>query len=137
VRCSSARSRPTPATYSSTESRCWLRTCSPGVTGRELFDLACGLAESEGYLTQRTARHAREVEGSQLSLGHGIGLEVHESPAVGVAGRDRLVAGDVLALEPGLFDSRIGEVRFEDLVLETELGCETLTRFPYDLAPST
>jgi Xaa-Pro aminopeptidase len=109
----------------------------PGISGRELFDLACDLFESEGHLTQRTAQREGEVEGFQFSLGHGVGLEVHESPALGLAGRDPLVAGDVLAIEPGLWDTRIGEVRFEDLVLVTEHGCETLTRFPYDLVPST
>ena len=109
----------------------------PGISGRDLFDLACDLFESEGYLTQRTAQREDEVEGFQFSLGHGVGLEAHESPALGLAGRDPLIAGDVLAIEPGLWDTRIGEVRFEDLILVTEHGCETLTRFPYDLAPST
>jgi len=109
----------------------------PGITGRELFHLACDLFESEGHLTQRTAQREGEVEGFQSWLGHGVGLEVHESPGLGPAGRDALVAGDVLAIEPVLWSSRIGEVRLEDLVLVTEHGCETLTRFPYDIAPST
>jgi Xaa-Pro aminopeptidase len=107
----------------------------PGVTGRELFDRACDLFESAGHLTQRTAQREDEVEGFQFSLGHGVGLEVHESPNIGLAGRDPLVAGDVLAIEPGLWNPRIGEVRLEDLVLVTEHGCETLTQFPYDLTP--
>jgi Xaa-Pro aminopeptidase len=109
----------------------------PGISGRELFDRACDLFESEGHLTQRTAPREDEIEGFQLSLGHGVGLEVHESPSLGLAGRDALVAGDVLAIEPGLWDARIGEVRLEDLVLVTEDGCETLTQFPNDIAPST
>jgi Xaa-Pro aminopeptidase len=108
----------------------------PGISGRELFDQACDLFESEGHLTQRTAQRASEVEGFQFSLGHGVGLEVHESPGLGLAGRDPLIEGDVLAIEPGLWDSRIGEVRFEDLVLVTKDGGVTLTRFPYELAPS-
>jgi Xaa-Pro aminopeptidase len=109
----------------------------PGISGSELFDLACDLFESEGHLTQRTAQREGEVEGFQLWLGHGVGLEVHEAPGLGPAGRDALVAGDVLAVEPGLWNSRIGQVCFEDLVLVTEHGCETLTRFPYDIALST
>jgi Xaa-Pro aminopeptidase len=61
---------------------------------------------------------------------------VHEPPHLGLAGHDPLVIGDVVALEPGLWDKRIGGVTFEDLVLVTENGSELLTRFPYDLAPS-
>ncbi len=98
-------------------------------------DLACELFESHGYLTQRTARRADETEGFQFALGHGVGLEVHERPFLGLEARDTLIAGDVLAIEPGLWDARTGEVRLEDLVLVTEDGCETLTRFPYDIAP--
>lgn len=104
----------------------------PGIKGRELFDAACDLFESAGFGTQRTGGE----EGFQWSLGHGVGLEVHESPGLGLAGHDPLVVGDVLAIEPGLWDSRFGSVVFEDLVLVTADGHEALTSFPYDLAPS-
>jgi Xaa-Pro aminopeptidase len=107
----------------------------PGVTGRELFDATCDLFESAGHRTQRTAGSADDIEGFQFSLGHGVGLEVHEAPGLGLAGREPLVAGDVLALEPGLWDARIGGVRFEDLVLVTDDGGQALTRFPYELSP--
>ena len=107
----------------------------PGITGRELFDAACDLFESAGYPTQRTAE-GDEEDGFQFSLGHGVGLEVHEAPSLGLAGHDPLVPGDVVAIEPGLWDTRVGGVTFEDLVLVTESGCEVLTRFPYDLTPS-
>ncbi len=46
-----------------------------------------------------------------------------------------VVAGDVVALEPGLWQREVGGVRFEDLVLVTDDGCETLTDYPYELAP--
>jgi len=107
----------------------------PGITGRELFDATCDLFESAGYATQRTSESSEEVDGFQFSLGHGVGLEVHEAPPLGLAGRDPLVVGDVLAIEPGLWDKRVGGVTFEDLVLVTETGSELLTRFPYDLTP--
>jgi Xaa-Pro aminopeptidase len=106
----------------------------PGITGRELFDAACDEFESAGYPTQRTAQ-PDEDDGFQYALGHGVGLEVHEAPPLGLAGRDPLVVGDVLAIEPGLWDRRVGGVTFEDLVRVTETGCELLTRFPYDLSP--
>jgi Xaa-Pro aminopeptidase len=107
----------------------------PGITGRELFDAACDSFESAGYPTQRTAQSDTGLDGFQFALGHGVGLEVHEAPHLGLAGHDPLVVGDVLAIEPGLWDSRVGAVTFEDLVLVTENGCELLTRFPYDLTP--
>jgi Xaa-Pro aminopeptidase len=106
----------------------------PGVTGRELFDATCELFEAAGYPTQRTTD--REENGFQHSLGHGVGLEVHEAPGLGLSGRDPLVAGDVVAIEPGLYDVRCGGVCHEDLVLVTEDGHELLTQFPYDLAPA-
>ena len=106
----------------------------PGITGRELFDGVCDSFEAAGYPTQRTAGSG-EVEGFQHSLGHGVGLEVHEAPPLGLAGHEALVPGDVIAIEPGLWDSRVGGVTFEDLVLVTEDGHEVLTQFPYELTP--
>jgi Xaa-Pro aminopeptidase len=104
----------------------------PGVTGRELHEATCDLFEAAGWATQRTGGGE---EGFQFALGHGVGLEVHEPPGLGFSGRDRFVAGDVVAIEPGLWDSRIGGVRLEDLLLVTPDGCETLTDYPYELTP--
>jgi Xaa-Pro aminopeptidase len=106
----------------------------PGITGRELFDATCDLFESAGYATQRNSDG--EENGFQYSLGHGVGLEVHEAPGLGLSGRDPLVPGDVVAIEPGLWDVRAGGVCHEDLMLVTEDGHELLTNFPYDLTPS-
>ena len=104
----------------------------PGVTGRELHEATCELFEAAGWATQRTGGGE---EGFQFALGHGVGLEVHEAPGLGFSGREPFVAGDVIAVEPGLWDKAIGGVRLEDLLLVTEAGCETLTGFPYALAP--
>jgi Xaa-Pro aminopeptidase len=108
----------------------------PGVTGRELWEATCDRFEAAGYRTQRTGPGEDPNEGFQFSLGHGVGLEVHEPPALGLGGHDPLVPGDVIAIEPGLWDRRIGGVRFEDLLLITDDGCETLTKYPYELTPT-
>ena len=107
----------------------------PGVTGEQLHVQCCEIFEAAGYRTQRTGPGEDRAEGFQFSLGHGVGLRVHEEPGLGQAGHSRLVTGDVLAIEPGLWDREVGGVRFEDLLLVTEDGCETLTSYPYGLSP--
>ncbi|HEX3254521.1 MAG TPA: M24 family metallopeptidase [Gaiellaceae bacterium] len=107
-----------------------------GITGLELYDATCDLFEAAGWATQRTSGAKTGPDGFQHSLGHGVGLEVHEAPPLGLAGHDALVPGDVVAIEPGLNDLQVGVVIFEDLVLVTEDGHEVLTRFPYDLSPA-
>jgi Xaa-Pro aminopeptidase len=107
----------------------------PGITGRELHAMTCDVFEAAGHRTQRTGPGEDPNEGFQFSLGHGVGLEVHEDPGMGQSGRSPLVPGDVLAIEPGLWEREIGGVRYEDLLLVTEDGCEVLTDYPYDLKP--
>jgi Xaa-Pro aminopeptidase len=107
----------------------------PGVTGRELHAIACDLFEAAGHRTQRTGPGEDPNEGFQFSLGHGVGLEVHEDPGMGQTGRSPLVPGDVVAIEPGLWDRHVGALGSEDLVLVTEDGHEVLTEFSYDLKP--
>ena len=91
--------------------------------------------EAAGRRTQRTGAGDDPQEGFQFSLGHGVGLEIHEEPSLGMTGHSPLVAGDVLAVEPGLWEADIGGVRFEDLLLVTREGSETLTDHPYGLEP--
>lgn len=108
-----------------------------GVTGRALHDAACDVFERAGHPTQRTKADGEMLEeGFFHSLGHGVGLSVHEEPLVGLLGGDPLVAGDVITIEPGLYRSGLGGVRLEDVVHVTAEGAENLTRFPYGLAPS-
>jgi len=62
------------------------------------------------------------------SLGHGVGIDIHEAPGVSKKGKMVLKPGMVLTIEPGIYlEGNLG-VRIEDLILITENGCEVLSR---------
>jgi len=66
------------------------------------------------------------------NLGHGVGLQVHELPFVGPAGK-ALASGNVITIEPGLYYPGIGGVRLEDIGAVTTRGFDNFTIFPEDL----
>jgi Xaa-Pro aminopeptidase len=107
----------------------------PGVTGADLHRLVCELFQEHGFPTQLSKQPGEVLEdGFFHSLGHGVGLEVHEAPALGRNGEE-LVAGDVVAVEPGLYRKGFGGCRLEDLALVTDDGCERIADYPYELTP--
>jgi Xaa-Pro aminopeptidase len=92
-----------------------------GMTGPEADRLARQVIEAAGH-------------GPRFghSLGHGIGLEVHEAPRLGRKSEDRLESGMTVTIEPGVYLEGIGGVRIEDDALVTDAGVELLTSAPKD-----
>jgi Xaa-Pro aminopeptidase len=105
----------------------------PGADGGAIHRLVSEFFAERGFPTQLTKQEGEVLrDGFYHGLGHGVGLEVHEAPGLGMLGQE-LVAGDVITIEPGLYRYGFAGVRVEDLLLVTEDGYERLTDCPYEL----
>ncbi|HET8568406.1 MAG TPA: M24 family metallopeptidase [Candidatus Limnocylindria bacterium] len=108
----------------------------PGVTGREVHELVEDIIFEAGYDTLRPGQQRRPggpPRGFIHGTGHGVGLEIHEAPSVGRAGTKPLERGDVVTVEPGIYDPEVGGVRLEDMLVITADGSRNLTRAPRQL----
>ncbi|WP_436884309.1 M24 family metallopeptidase [Mammaliicoccus sciuri] len=99
-----------------------LEQIKPGMTGKEADTIARDIIKSYGY-------------GEQFghSLGHGIGLEVHEGPALSQKSDIVLEENMCITLEPGIYVDGLGGVRIEDDVLVTKNGLQRFTKSSKDL----
>ncbi len=70
------------------------------------------------------------------SLGHGVGLDIHELPRLSSNDQTILQPGMVVTIEPGIYVPGVGGVRIEDTILVTEKGCQILTQLPKELSIS-
>lgn len=88
----------------------------PGMTGREADALTRDIISSYGY-----------GDNYGHSTGHGLGMEVHESPRLSKLSDDILKPGMVVTVEPGIYIPGFGGVRIEDDIVITETGIEIIT----------
>ena len=105
-----------------------LMSIKPGITGFELDKVARDIISNKGY-----------GENFGHSLGHGVGLEVHELPRIAnhESANTELAPGMVITDEPGIYIPDFGGVRIEDLVVVTEDGCEILSKSTKELIEIT
>jgi Xaa-Pro aminopeptidase len=119
----------------------------PGAGLRAIYDVVLE-AQLAGVAAVRSGAHGqRDVDAASRAVieaagygeqfghgtGHGVGLDVHEAPALGRSRGDLLAAGMVCTVEPGIYVEGLVGVRIEDTVLVTAEGCERLTRTPKEL----
>ncbi|MED5220352.1 MAG: Xaa-Pro peptidase family protein [Actinomycetota bacterium] len=99
---------------------------------------AAGLAVvADGVPASEVDRVCRSVlveaglgEAFSHGTGHGVGLDIHEAPAVASTATGNLRSGQVVTVEPGAYVAGLGGVRWEDTVLVTDDGHRPLTGFP-------
>lgn len=109
----------------------------PEVCGWDLQEEVCDLFHERGWPSQIS--QPGTTRGYVHNLGHGVGFELHDLPSFRENAADEdafLEVGDVITLEPGLYEPEEGwAVRLEDLLRVGEEGLENLTPLPYELDP--
>lgn len=94
-----------------------LRFLKAGMSGREADSIARELFRANGF--EREFGH---------SLGHGVGIDIHEAPGLSSNNYDALPENCVVTVEPGLYLDKFG-IRIEDMVVVKKDGIENLTNF--------
>ena len=102
----------------------------PGVESRAVQRAVEDFFRAAGHAT-RLSPPGRE-RGFIHSVGHSVGLDIHESPGLRNE-PGRLAAGNVVTVEPGLYVPGLGGIRIEDTVLVTRTGTKILATFPKKL----
>lgn len=102
-----------------------------GALGSHVYDVCCDVLEKAGYETTRGGK--KITKGMTHGLGHGVGLQIHESPRMSELYTSPLKEHNIVTVEPGLYDPQIGGVRLEDIIEVTKSGYNNLTRMETQL----
>jgi Xaa-Pro aminopeptidase len=103
-----------------------LAMIKPGVAASDVHRMIVDCFDRQGF---PTSVKNGVVRGFFHGTGHGVGLEIHEAPSIGLT-PTKLQAGHVVTVEPGLYDPDFGGVRIEDTVVVTRSGAQILAGFP-------
>ena len=106
-----------------------------GAIPSEIFAVADNILKSHGFETGRDEQGRNY--GFFHTLGHGVGLEIHEEPRLGPAERRKrclvpLQGGEIVTVEPGLYYPGWGGIRMEDIVVVEDESCRTITQMDDD-----
>ncbi len=101
----------------------------PGVPCLAIQESVDAYFVDRGFKTSGKGKEFPFAEGFVHGVGHGVGLEIHESPRIGRKSTEVLAEGDVITIEPGLYYPQWGGIRMEDMVLVTASGPRNLTQF--------
>ena len=106
---------------------------APGISSGNLQELACDYFRERSYTVVKD--NPNTTDGYTHSLGHGVGLAVHEPPYLGIGDKEILSKGNVFAIEPSLVDTDRGlAVRIEDtFYIDNDGKAVSITDVPYDL----
>nr|WP_155430638.1 aminopeptidase P family protein [Secundilactobacillus folii] len=102
--------------------RAIIQAVKPGVSGKRLDEIGREIITDAGY--GKYFNHG---------TGHGIGLDIHEGPALSTRSEDQMTVNNVVTVEPGIYLPGLGGIRIEDDVLVTNTGQQILTDEPTDL----
>ncbi|MCW4014835.1 MAG: Xaa-Pro peptidase family protein [Candidatus Bathyarchaeota archaeon] len=108
-----------------------LDSIQAGAVGSQVYDVCCDVLEKKGYQTTRSGK--KVTVGMTHSLGHGVGLQIHESPRIGELSSVPLGEHVIVTVEPGLYDPTVGGVRLEDIIELTKSGYSNLTKMETQL----